>query len=397
MEHICFVVNKYPNKYEPYMLIFLQQLAWKMADMGKKVTVICPLPININFHYKNLPFHTEEMTDKNAKVDVYWPKTVGFGQSHYIFGKSPVSLTAYFMERAAMNVVKKLKLTPDVFYGHFLAPSGIVASRLGRNFGVPAFFAFGEAHDTINQFGIKQARKELESISGVIAVSSYLKNKLIEKDIVDESKIKVFPNGINGDRFYQRDKYTSRKMFNLPNEVILAGFVGAFNERKGVLRVCEAIENLNGVKLICAGKGNQEPIGKNCIFKKSLKPEQIPFFNSAADFFVLPTLNEGCSNAIVEAMACGLPIISSNRPFNDDILDDQCSIRIDPENISEIRNAIQDLVYNRKKREMMSEAAKRKASEFTLDKRAKNIISFIEEKSKEYQCENKDRNRRKNF
>lgn len=46
MENICFVVNKYPNEFEPYMLVFLQQLAWEFADMGKKVTVICPLPVN---------------------------------------------------------------------------------------------------------------------------------------------------------------------------------------------------------------------------------------------------------------------------------------------------------------------------------------------------------------
>lgn len=36
MRNICIVVNKYPNQYEPYMLVFLQQLAWKFADNNKK-------------------------------------------------------------------------------------------------------------------------------------------------------------------------------------------------------------------------------------------------------------------------------------------------------------------------------------------------------------------------
>ena len=181
MRHICFVVNKYPNKYEPSMLVFVQQLAWSMADMGKKVTVICPLPINLNFNYMSLSNHTVEMTNKGNQIDVYWPKTIGFGQSHYIFGKSPVGLTAYFMEIAAEKVIESLNEKPDVVYGHFLAPSGIVVARLGNKFKIPSFFAYGEAHDTIGQFGAKKAKKELENVLGVIAVSSFLKNKLFYK------------------------------------------------------------------------------------------------------------------------------------------------------------------------------------------------------------------------
>lgn len=378
MNHICFVVNKYPNPYEPYMLIFLQQLAWKMADMGKKVTVICPLPINININYRKIPQHTVETTDNGAEINVYWPKTIGFGQSHYIFGKSPVAATAYFMEKAAERIVRGFDEKPDVIYGHFLAPSGVVAARLGRTFGIPAFFAYGEAHDTIGQFGAKRAKKELESVAGVIAVSSYLKKQLVDEGVVEKRKIEVFPNGINKGRFYQIDKKKAREELGLPLDEVLAGFVGAFNHRKGVLRVCDAIDQLDGVKLICAGKGEENPQSNKCIFKKSLNPEQIPIFNSAADFFVLPTLNEGCSNAIVEAMACGLPIISSNRAFNDDILYDDCSIRVDPENVVEIRNAIRQLVNDPEKRKKMSSAALRRSSELTLDVRAKRILSFME-------------------
>lgn len=384
MNHICFAVNKYPNRYEPYMLIFLQQLAWTMADMGKKVTVICPLPINLNPNYRKIPFQTVETTEKGAKINVYRPRTLGFGQSHYIFGKSPVGITTHFMETSAEKVIKSLDDKPDVIYGHFLAPSGIVAARLGCKFDIPAFFAYGEAHDTIGQFGAEKAKKELESISGVIAVSSYLKNQLIDAGIVDKNKIEVFPNGINSERFYQRDKIKSRQEFGLPEDAVIAGFVGAFNERKGILRVCRAIDQVEGVQLICAGKGELEPQSEKCIFKKSLTPDQIPVFNSASDFFVLPTLNEGCSNAIVEAMSCGLPIISSNRAFNDDILDEECSIRIDPENIDEIREAIKQLVEDSKRRNKMSVAALKKASELTLEARANRIICFIENRIEEY-------------
>ena len=380
MRNICIVVNKYPNQYEPYMLVFLQQLAWKFADNNKKVSVICPLPINLNKNYLKIPYHTIEKTSNGKKIDVYWPKTIGLGQAHYILGKSPVGITTFFLEKAAEKVIKKFKEKPDVIYGHFLAPSWIAVARLGNKFNIPAFFALGESHDTIGQFGAKKAKNELKNIKGVIAVSTYLKKWIVNENVVEGSKVEIFPNGIDGKRFKKYNKEEARDYFGLPKDEVLVAFVGAFNERKGVLRVCEAMEMVNGAKLICAGKGDQKPYGNNCIFSQSLKPEEVPIFNNAADIFVLPTLNEGCSNAVVEAMACGLPIISSNREFNDDILNESYAIRIDPQNIQEISSAIQKLVDDSSCRARMSEEALNKAAELTLDVRAQKIIDFMEKR-----------------
>jgi glycosyltransferase involved in cell wall biosynthesis len=97
------------------------------------------------------------------------------------------------------------------------------------------------------------------------------------------------------------------------------------------------------VKLICAGHGEQQPYGKNLLAAGQLLPSEVPFYYYAADFFVLPTLAEGCSNAVVEAIGCGLPVISSNMSFNDDILSDEYSIRIDPMNVDELEKAIRTL------------------------------------------------------
>lgn len=383
MKHICFVVNKYPTTVEPYMLIFLQQLAWSMADLGKKVSVICPLPVNIIPRYLSHESYYVEKTSKGASIDVYFPKTIGFGQSHYIFGRSPVSLTVRYMESAAEKIIEKMDPKPDVIYGHFLAPSGITAVRLGNKFNIPSFFAYGESHDTIAQFGLERAKKELENICGVIAVSSFLKKQLTDKNIVPESKIGVFPNGYRDDRFKPYDRVEARKKFNFPIEDTIAGFVGGFNERKGILRVEKAVDRTENVKFICAGAGKLQPHSKRCLFAKPLDPKEIPCFNSAADFFVLPTLLEGCSNAVVEAMACGLPVISSNLPFNDDILDPSCSIRVDPTSIDEIYEAVSVLSKDEDLRQKLSHGALEKAKALTLDVRAKNIINFIEQKISE--------------
>jgi len=113
-----------------------------------------------------------------------------------------------------------------------------------------------------------------------------------------------------------------------------------------------------------------------------MSPHNVAAYLNAADFFVLPTLAEGCCNAIVEAMACGLPIISSNRDFNEGILDDQCAILLDPLDISAIRDAIITLSNDSTLRKKMSEAALRKAQFLDITQRAQRILSFMEDQIK---------------
>ena len=97
---------------------------------------------------------------------------------------------------------------------------------------------------------------------------------------------------------------------------------------------------------------------------------------------MLPTLAEGCCNAVIEAMACGLPIISSNLPFNWDVLDDTNSIMINPNSIEEIANAIHTLRDNPELRVKLAEGAASRATALTIENRAKAIIEFMESKTK---------------
>ena len=88
-------------------------------------------------------------------------------------------------------------------------------------------------------------------------------------------------------------------------------------------------------------------------------------------------LNEGCSNAIVEAIACGLPIISSNLPFNDDILDSSNALLVNPESVDDIASAIKQLMDNSDLRQKLAEGSKEKAKSLRIEFRAKKIIEFI--------------------
>ena len=170
-----------------------------------------------------------------------------------------------------------------------------------------------------------------------------------------------------------------REKLGLPESDFITLFVGAFNDNKGVLRVSEALKMTPDVKSVFLGGGSLLPDCNGILFCGSCSDSSVAKYMQAADCFILPTKSEGCCNAILEALSCGLPVISSDLPFNDGILNDSNSILIDPERIDSISDAIKtlknDLVY----RESLSEGAVSFSKNLGIEKRAEKIVRFMSE------------------
>lgn len=378
MKEILILANKYPNPVEPNICVFIQQLVWEFADLGYSCSVIAPLAVNLNLKYKEIEEVSYEKTENNNKIVVYRPKYLSLGQGDGLAQKLRVSITTALYEAAAIRVIKKYKIPFDTVYSHFLCPSGVVASRLGKKYHVPAFMAHGEAlYAGDEKYGNKRLAKELTGLKGVIAVSSQNRDYVVDAGIVKSDIVGVFPNGYRKERFYPRNKTESRKKFNFPENAFIVGMVGSFDERKGVLRLQEAVDQISNAYFACAGKGEQNPSSEKCLWAKPVNNDELPYFYSALDAFVLPTQNEGCCNAIVEAIACGCPIISSNRTFNADICDCTNSLLVNPDNVDEIRNAILRIKEDSIFRQSLEEGSLRKSKELTLNERARRILTFM--------------------
>jgi glycosyltransferase involved in cell wall biosynthesis len=134
------------------------------------------------------------------------------------------------------------------------------------------------------------------------------------------------------------------------------------------------------IKAVFIGTGSEDPDYDGIIYKGRVNHDDIPLWLNAADVFVLPTENEGCCNAIIEAMACGLPIISTDASFNHDILNEGNSIVIDCHDVQSIASAIHILKNDEVLRQRLSEGSLKSAEGLSISHRAEMIISFMQSK-----------------
>lgn len=377
IHRICIVSPKYPSKEMPTQYTFVDQLACAIADEGVEVVVISPHNL-----LRTKSLRTKRWTKKtrqNYTIQIIQPAMLSFS-SKKILGYPTGRLSEYAFSCAVDRALKKISRSIDVLYGHFLVPAGTTIAKLGMRYAITSVCAFGESDLwSVQSVGMDYARKKLLNINGIVSVSSYNKEILIDNAFANAEKIVVFPNGVDHELFFPMEQKEARYALGFPQGSVIAVYTGAFSHGKGALRVQEAALRIPELKMIYIGGGDEEPAGDNILFKGKVPHNQIPLYLSAADFFVLPTLAEGCCNAIIEAMACGLPVISANGRYNDDILNDECSIRVDPNNIDEISSAMEMLAKDKEKTRDMGRHALQASQNFDVNKRAAYIIQYMQD------------------
>ena len=126
---------------------------------------------------------------------------------------------------------------------------------------------------------------------------------------VSGNKIKVIHNGVDTDAFFPMDKSLSRKQLGLTGKSIIALWVGLSPERKGLFTVIDSLKNYPNIHLLVVGM--IKPNTKNVTFLGKVPFEQLRAAYNASDFFFFPTRYEGFPVAPLEAMACGLPVLTS--------------------------------------------------------------------------------------
>lgn len=375
----------YPTEKTPFAS-FVGVIAREFSKRGHNVTVIAPQ--SISSCIKNRipivrPHYVENNSDYRI-ISIYRPFSLTLGQAKF----RKLSNT---INKAIINWnLKFIKKKFDFVYSHFWWSSFNVADYVVKN-DLPLFVACGEDKiDIHNYLSVDEITKIKNNLCGVICVSSKNFNECEKACLLDDVPVLIAPNAVDANFSIIKDINITRKSLNISEDDFVVAFCGRFCNRKGVNRLDEALKQLNNknIKAIYIGSSSEGEMPKldypGICFMGSVPHNMISSYLSCADVFVLPSLAEGCSNAIVEAMACGLPIVSSNLPFNYDILDKSNSLLIDPNDVSAIANSIEFLAQNRNIAEEMGFQSKKKASNLTINKRVDNILSFIKINMKDF-------------
>ncbi|MCB1876799.1 MAG: glycosyltransferase [Chromatiales bacterium] len=250
-------------------------------------------------------------------------------------------LDGWFMYRGARQVVARLHAEGRVqaIDAHFAYPDGYAATRLGREFHTPVTITLRGTEPRIANYRLRGRlqRRALQRADRLFAVAGSLA-RVAQGQGIAQSKIRVIGNGVDTKRYSPVDRQEARDALGIARDAPVLVSVGGLVERKGFHRVIERLpgllERFPGLCFLIVGSGGPEGDMEAQLraqvraaglegavrFLGALPPDQLKFPLSAADVFVLATRNEGWANVFLEAMACGLPVVTTDVGGNAEVV-----------------------------------------------------------------------------
>ncbi len=222
----------------------------------------------------------------------------------------------------------------------------------------------------------------------IIAISEMVKKNIIDNYGVPPADIEVIYNGVNIERFHprNRERYKNeiRQKHGLSDTDFVVLFVGSGFERKGVKFLVKAVESISApVSLMIVGKGSDARI-KNIVGHQKVifcgPQKDIHKYYAASNIFVFPTMYEPFGNVHLEALASGLPVITTKYSGAAEIIKDGVTGFVvgDPDDYEAIAEKIKTILNNKDKLKSMSKNARRLAEEFTYKRHIDEIMSLYE-------------------
>ncbi len=231
-------------------------------------------------------------------------------------------------------------------------------------------------------------------LTKAIAISAFIRNRLTNVGI-PENRTCVIHNGVDLSQFHadSASRETVRMAAGAGPESIVLIFASALLAWKRpavALRVCAEVAARGlDVRLLIAGDGPLQPaleamaqdlgIASRVSFLGHQR--ELARWYSSADLFIHTALGEAFGNVLVEAMACGLPVIATASGSVPELVTDRETgllVSTGPREIEELTNAVQGLMSDRQVYGNMSEAAVRQAARFPIETSVKKALELYE-------------------
>lgn len=258
-----------------------------------------------------------------------------------------------------------------------------------------AFLAHPETfHRSKRRYLSAMTRLSVHRARRVIAVSAHTKDDLVRSFGVAPTKVTVIPNAMD-DRFTPDEDWRSADQFRaehgLPERYIL--FVGTLEPRKNLRRLIEAFALVAqvdaDVALVIVGAAGWmssdlaplvrvRALSERVIFAGYVPDEELPHWYRAATIFCYPSLYEGFGLPVLEAMACGTPVVTSTTSSLPELTGD-AALHVDPTDVAALADSLRTLLADPARRSMMREAGLVRARGYSWARTAAATYAVIED------------------
>ncbi|MEC4888453.1 MAG: glycosyltransferase [Nitrospira sp.] len=357
---ILVLSRNYPNDVLDGLGLWVKRLVHQCAaqcdfSVISPVPYVPPLPVPEYYHrFRKIP----KMSDSDSNMSVFHPRfLVGPGM---LFQCTEAAM--YYL--AIKSQVAKLReaFPFDLIHAHFTYPDGVVAALLGRRYGVPVVItehALWRPHRMENSRLVRrQAIWAVQNSTFHIAVSRSVKAS-IEYFTGTSEHIKTIPVGVDGAMF--RPSSNSRPN---PNQILYVGFL---NHNKGVDVLLRAMSHLLKVnpqaQLVLVGgsfyrnTNRQErqlrQLAKELALDGCVKfvgyktSHEVARYMRESAVLVLPSRGESFGAVLVEALACGTPVIATRCGGPEDVVTDDVGMLVSPEDEHELSRAMETMLCRR--------------------------------------------------
>ena len=228
----------------------------------------------------------------------------------------------------------------------------------------------------------------------IVTISNYSLEKIQKYYAIEQSKVRIVPNGVDIEKFKPRDPQAIRQKLGLGNEPCVL-FVGSLILRKGLPFLVEAakkvVKDQADTKFLIVGEGplrNQlsdsletAKLSGSFKFIGNLKDDMLPAIYNCADVFVLPSIQEGQGIVLLEAQASGKPVVAFDiGGVNEAVQNNETGLLVKRGNIEALADALLKLLTDKTLREKMGSNGRKFVSEnYTWDICAQKMLKVYHE------------------